>query len=217
MKSRNLVTPMHDFDTCDAHLASAAEFLVANQKYATIEQATQAIVQYTKFGDATSIDTSYSRISWDEYFISLAFLVSKRSPDCQTQHGAVIVDHNNKIVSTGYNGFLPGVEDKCMPNTRPAKYQHIIHAEVNAILSAAQDLVNCKIYITGLPCNECLKVIAKTGIKHVIVGDRAHVVAPGYYEMQALICAMHHIQLEKFVGNLVNIEGRHIDAASHTI
>lgn len=202
---------MSDTDDCSQNLEKAAQFLIEHGVYDNCLDAKKAIVKNTHFGNADSIDFEYKRISWDEYFVSLAFLVSKRSPDSQTQHGAVIVDVENKIVATGYNGFLPGVEDACMPNTRPGKYQHIIHAEVNAILSAAQNLRNCKIYITGLPCNECLKVIAKSGIKQIVVGDRGHVLAEGYYEMQALICSMHNIEIRKFSGHLPTIEGRTIN------
>lgn len=205
---------MYDQIDCCENLDKAAHFLLEHRVYNNFADAKNAIIKNTKFGHTESIDTDYKRISWDEYFVSLAFLVSKRSPDSQTQHGAVVVDAANKIVATGYNGFLPGVEDACMPNTRPAKYQHIIHAEVNAILSAAQNLQLCKIYITGLPCNECLKVIAKSGIKQIVVGDRGHVHAEGYYEMQALICSMHNIEIRKFVGHLPTMEGRAINADS---
>lgn len=155
-------------------------------------------------------DTSYSRISWDSYFMSLAFLVAMRSPDAQTQHGCVIVDSSNRVISTGYNGFLQGAVDEEMPNLRPDKYKHIIHSEVNAVLSAKQDLTNCKVYVTGLPCNECLKVMAKVGVKEIIVGDRPHVFSEGYLEMHCLICAMQDIRVRKFQGKLASLDGREI-------
>ena len=47
-------------------------------------------------------------ISWDEYFMGVAILASKRSKDPNTQVGACIVDNNNIILSTGYNGFPIG-------------------------------------------------------------------------------------------------------------
>jgi len=46
------------------------------------------------------------RISWTEYFSDLAKLVSKRSPCERLQVGCVLVK-NNRIIATGYNGFLP--------------------------------------------------------------------------------------------------------------
>jgi dCMP deaminase len=103
--------------------------------------------------------------------MELAFLVKKRSPDAQTQHGAVIVDSNNKIVSSGYNGFPPGGPDHLIPNLRPRKYDYIIHAEMNAILSARQDLSNCTIYVTGIPCKTCFLHILGAGIHNIVCGD----------------------------------------------
>ena len=47
-------------------------------------------------------------ISWDEYFMGVAILAAKRSKDPNTQVGACIVDKNNVILTTGYNGFPKG-------------------------------------------------------------------------------------------------------------
>jgi len=202
-------------ECCIHLLRKASKFLLDRNICKSYAEAEKKISQHTGYAVDENIDINYTRLSWDEYFMSLAFLVCRRSPDAQTQHGAVIVDEKNKIVATGYNGFLPGAEDSCMPNMRPFKYQHIIHAEVNAILSAAQDLSRCKIYITGLPCNECLKIIAKANIKKVIVGDRLHKFADGYFELQSLICVSHDITIENYVGSLAQLEGRYISEKSH--
>ncbi|MFN7337838.1 MAG: cell division protein DedD, partial [bacterium] len=48
--------------------------------------------------------TQPTRPSWDEYFLSIAEMVSRRSPDPNTKHGCVIVDSGKRILSTGYNG-----------------------------------------------------------------------------------------------------------------
>lgn len=198
-------------------LYDVAARLLLDGKCDSIQEGINAVRKYTGLGDEAARDQSFARMSWDEYFMTLAFLVARRSPDAQTQHGTVIVDQNNKIVATGYNGFLPGVPDTCMPNLRPLKYQHIMHAEVNAILSAAQNLEKCRIYITGLPCNDCLKVIAKTGMKNIIVGDLLHKFADGYFEQQALVCVMNNIRIQKYVGKLTHLEGRFIMEENHVI
>lgn len=111
------------------------------------------------------------RIEWNNYFMAIAQDVSVRSPDANTKHGCVIVDDSNKIVSTGYNGFPAGGPDDLLPNTRPLKYDFIIHAEMNAILNSRCDLRGCSMYITGLPCKNCLKHIVGVGIKKLIIGD----------------------------------------------
>ncbi len=109
-----------------------------------------------------------SRPSWDEYFMLIAKTVSLRSHDAETQVGAIIVDENHRILSTGYNGFPPGCDDTELPNTRPAKYPYMVHAELNAIASSRQDLRNATLYTTYSPCNECAKAIITAGIKRVV-------------------------------------------------
>jgi dCMP deaminase len=47
-------------------------------------------------------------ISWDEYFMSAAFLSAQRSKDPVTQVGAVIVNKAKRIVGIGYNGMPRG-------------------------------------------------------------------------------------------------------------
>ncbi len=114
-------------------------------------------------------------ISWDEYFMGVAILASKRSKDPSTQVGACIVNDDNKIVSVGYNGFPRGCSDDEFPWDRSGekesatKYPYVCHAELNAILnSGAHDLKGCRIYVALFPCNECAKAIIQCGIKEVI-------------------------------------------------
>ena len=116
-------------------------------------------------------------ISWDEYFIGLAILSSKRSKDPSTQVGACIV-RDNKILSMGYNGAPTGYSDDAMPWNREGnfintKYAYVCHAELNAILNSKTSLENSKIYVDLFPCNECAKAIIQSGIKEIIyVSDK---------------------------------------------
>jgi dCMP deaminase len=48
------------------------------------------------------------RLNWDEYFLGIAEAVAARGDCTRRQVGAIIVDGNNRIISTGYNGTLPG-------------------------------------------------------------------------------------------------------------
>lgn len=113
-------------------------------------------------------------ISWDEYFMGVALLASMRSKDPNTQVGACIVDNENRILSTGYNGFPSGCSDDEFPWEREGdfcetKYPFVVHAELNAILNArGKNLTGAKIYIALFPCNECAKAIIQSGIKEVI-------------------------------------------------
>ncbi|MBQ8908576.1 MAG: dCMP deaminase family protein [Clostridia bacterium] len=113
-------------------------------------------------------------ITWDEYFMGVALLASKRSKDPNTQVGACIVDENNRILSTGYNGFPHGCSDDEFPWGREGqdvetKYPYVVHAELNAILNnRGKNLTGARIYVALFPCNECAKAIIQCGIKEVI-------------------------------------------------
>lgn len=111
-------------------------------------------------------------ISWDEYFMGVALLAAKRSKDPNTQVGACIVDENNVILTTGYNGFPIGCSDDEFPWNREGeitKYPYVVHAELNAILNASgKSLKGSRIYVALFPCNECAKAIIQAGIKEVI-------------------------------------------------
>lgn len=113
-------------------------------------------------------------ISWDEYFMGVALLAAKRSKDPSTQVGACIVDSENKILSTGYNGFPFGCSDDDFPWERSGefgdtKYPFVVHAELNAILNATgKNLIGAKIYVALFPCNECAKAIIQSGIREIV-------------------------------------------------
>ncbi len=111
-------------------------------------------------------------ISWDEYFMGVSLLAAKRSKDPNTQVGACIVDQNNIILSTGYNGFPYGCSDDLYPWERTGadtKYNYVVHAELNAILNArGKDLKGARLYVDLFPCNECAKAIIQSGIAEVV-------------------------------------------------
>ena len=115
-------------------------------------------------------------IKWDEYFMGIAVLSSKRSKDPNTQVGACIISENKRIVGIGYNGFPFGCDDEEYPwgnqgDYLETKYPYVVHAEPNAILNANSNLTNCTIYVTLFPCNECAKLIIQSGIKEVVYMD----------------------------------------------
>lgn len=106
---------------------------------------------------------------WDDRFLSLANLVSSWSKDPSTKVGAVIVNDNNQVLSTGYNGFPRGLDDSMEKySDRPYKYAHVIHAEHNAILHCGHSMKDATIYVTHQPCPHCAGIISSVGIKNVI-------------------------------------------------
>ena len=116
-------------------------------------------------------------ISWDEYFMGIAYLSAMRSKDPGTQVGACIVSQENKILSMGYNGLPTGCDDDEFPWDREgemldSKYAYVTHSELNAILNyRGGSLEGTKIYVTLFPCNECAKAIIQSGIRELVYAD----------------------------------------------
>ena len=54
-------------------------------------------------------------LSWEDYFINIAFLSAQRSKDPNTQVGCCIVNNDNKIVGIGYNGLPRNCSDDEFP------------------------------------------------------------------------------------------------------
>ncbi|MEG0441965.1 MAG: dCMP deaminase family protein, partial [Oscillospiraceae bacterium] len=86
------------------------------------------------------------RISWDEYFMKMAYLATERSSCIRRQVGAVLVK-DNKVIATGYNGACRKTTDcfelGCLrdqlgiPSGTRAEVCRAVHAEQNAIIQAA--------------------------------------------------------------------------------
>lgn len=112
-----------------------------------------------------------TRPSWDHTFMTMAYEIAKRSHDCQTQHGSIIVK-DNKILASGYNGFIRGIDDSKLPNTRPEKYPWMIHSEINALLNCEHRPVGATIYVTGHPCLHCYQCLYQAGISTIIYDAR---------------------------------------------
>ena len=108
-----------------------------------------------------------SRPSWDEYFTKLVIATSERSPCERLQVGCLLI-HNNRIISQGYNGFLPGCPHKSI--VRNNHEQATVHAEQNAIADCAKRGVSCMdstAYITHYPCIICMRMLCAAGIKEI--------------------------------------------------
>ena len=103
---------------------------------------------------------------WDSRFMALARLVASWSKDPSTQVGAVIVDQDKRIVSTGFNGFPRCVNDAAVD--RDVKLLRTIHAEENALLFARRDVTGMSAYVTRPPCARCAAKLVQAGIARVV-------------------------------------------------
>ena len=106
--------------------------------------------------------------------MGVSLLAAERSKDPSTQVGACIVSDDNRILSTGYNGFPQGCSDDDFPWNRDVtkgetKYNFVVHAELNAILNAGgKSLLGSRIFVSLFPCHECAKAIIQAGVKEVV-------------------------------------------------
>ncbi|CAI9267307.1 unnamed protein product [Lactuca saligna] len=116
-------------------------------------------------------------LSWDDYFMAIAFLSAERSKDPYRQVGACLVSQDGIILGIGYNGFPRGCSDDKLPWSKKSKngdpletkYPYVCHAEVNCILNTNHaSAAGQKLYVTMYPCNECAKVIIQSGVSEVI-------------------------------------------------
>jgi dCMP deaminase len=108
-----------------------------------------------------------SRPTWDTYFKEIVQVTATRSPCERLQVGCLLVT-NNRIVSQGYNGFLPGCEHRSI--VRDGHEQATVHAEQNAIADCAKRGVSCEgatAYITHYPCIICTRLLLAAGIKTI--------------------------------------------------
>ncbi|MCX5854190.1 MAG: cytidine/deoxycytidylate deaminase family protein [Deltaproteobacteria bacterium] len=129
------------------------------------------------------MDRKNDRPNWDEYFMDIAALVSKRSTCRRRGVGAVLV-RDRRILSTGYNGAPSGMrhcldigclrEQLNIPSGERHELCRGLHAEQNAIIQAAFHGVSVNgstLYCTNHPCVICSKMIINAGIVHVIVRE----------------------------------------------
>ena len=128
------------------------------------------------------------------YYLDLAEMVSQRSTCLRRRYGAVIVN-NDEVVSTGYNGAPRGrknctevgwcIREKLkIPRGERYELCRSVHAEANAIISAARDrMLGASLYLTGVDaqtgeyvansssCSMCKRQVINAGITKVYVRD----------------------------------------------
>ncbi|MDD4953450.1 MAG: cytidine/deoxycytidylate deaminase family protein [Candidatus Omnitrophica bacterium] len=125
----------------------------------------------------------YKRPSWDEYFLQVAQLVSKRST-CLRRHVGAVVVRDKRILATGYNGAPSGlrhcIEIGCLrdklevPSGQRHELCRALHAEQNALIQASLYGVGLKgstLYATNQPCVICAKMLINAGISEIVVCD----------------------------------------------
>jgi len=135
------------------------------------------------------------RINWDDYFMSTAFLISSRSP-CTRLHVGCVIVKNNRIISAGYNGFLPGA--KHVSIVKDNHEQATIHAEQNAVSDCAHRGVSTEgstAYITHHPCINCFKILIASGVNKIIYAEDYNNDLNIYEMIKTLDTGIHMVKL----------------------
>jgi len=136
--------------------------------------------------------TKDNRPTWDEYFLGIADLVSKRSTCLRRKVGTVLVK-DKRVLATGYNGAPSRIahcsvagcirEKLNIPSGERHELCRGLHGEQNAFLQAAlhgTSLKGATLYCTTQPCIICAKMIINAGIKEIVMqGDYPDPMARG--------------------------------------
>ncbi|MEE9369019.1 MAG: cytidine/deoxycytidylate deaminase family protein [Pontiella sp.] len=145
---------------------------------------------------------STKRPDWDEYFMDIAHVVSKRG-NCSRRKVAAVIVRDRRIVSTGYNGTPRGIDNcfeggcpRCASNAPSGENLGeciCAHAEENAIVQAAYHGISVRdgsLYCTLSPCLMCTKMIINAGIKEVVYETEYHFSeqARGLFKTASVIC-----------------------------
>jgi dCMP deaminase len=114
-----------------------------------------------------------------KYWIDILAGISARGTCPRRKCGAIIVDAENLILASGYNGAARGL-DNCIDvpcpgvNDSPGNTDRCeaLHAEQNAIMQLGDRMFRAvTLYCTNLPCFSCAKMICNTHIQHVVYMD----------------------------------------------
>ena len=121
-----------------------------------------------------------SRPSWDEYFMEITSVVSKRST-CEKRHVGAVIVKDSRVLTTGYNGTPKGIEhcssrgclrkEQNVPSGEKHELCRGLHAEQNAIIQAAwhgAKIEGSTMYCTNHPCIICVKMMINAGIKELV-------------------------------------------------
>ncbi|MCK5117468.1 MAG: dCMP deaminase [Candidatus Aegiribacteria sp.] len=105
-------------------------------------------------------------------------LASERAT-CPRMHCGCVLVKDKYVLSTGYNGSLPGLQH-CDDEGCLIVDNHCVrtnHAEMNAIAQAARHGISINgatAYITNMPCTTCAKALLSAGVVRIAVFSDYH-------------------------------------------
>lgn len=151
----------------------------------------------------------------DVKYMGEAWMKAAFSKDPSTQVGAVVVGHNNMPLGSGYNGPPRLINDTAFSWERPpkddpdafSKYDVVVHAEINAIDHSMSSVVGATLYVTAMPCPDCMLEIIRKEISRVVYYDfqssnNSSLQNSFWREKSLKLAQMGGVRMDKFQGNL---------------
>lgn len=150
-----------------------SDFIIKNEE--TLKELEQKLNHF--FGLLNGTD----RPTFDEIFMELAYVWSKRST-CLRRHVGAVIAKDKQQLTTGYNGAPKGIphcaelggclrEKLGVPSGTHHELCRGTHAEQNAITQAAKfgiSIEGSTMYCNASPCVICTKMIINAGITRVV-------------------------------------------------
>lgn len=122
-----------------------------------------------------------TRPDWDNYFMEIARISSRRSTCLRGKTGAVLV-RDRRVLTTGYNGPPTGLKHcnetdcirnrECVPDGERLEITRGLHSMQNTIIQAAVFGISIKdstLYTTHPPCSICARMLINAGILRIII------------------------------------------------
>jgi dCMP deaminase len=150
-----------------------------------------------------------NRLSWTDYFLSIAKQVATRSTCLRIPAGVgALLVKDKQILSTGYAGSIRGTSHcsddgvGCLIDEKTGGCVRTVHAEINAILQAAQHGVSIKdatLYATMSPCWDCFKAAINGGITKIVYTVEYRTVERQKHFSALLGIPFLHVGEEKYI------------------
>jgi len=104
-------------------------------------------------------------------FMTIAKVWAKQSTCPKLHVGCVLVNSQDQIIASGYNGRPKNFPHCLETNCDNGEFHGVVHSELNAIIACAMNGVstkNTRLFVTSCPCFRCSLAIIQSGIKEVI-------------------------------------------------
>lgn len=151
------------------------------------------------------MNMSAERTDKTTYFLDVALRCAKQGTCLRRNYGAVLVDTDRHIISTGYTGAPMGVghcrscwrQDNNIPSGSNYEMCMSVHAEMNACLQAGTKAKGATMYLAGYdvetgleipnprPCFLCCKVLFNSQVYAVVTRDLSYFPERFFHELKS--------------------------------